>query len=56
MTRAHALTQLLRLGPLTRAQVREITGWGDTKSRSHLCRLARLGVIERGPEGWQIRG
>lgn len=31
MTRTYALLRLLELGPLTRKEIREITGWAEDK-------------------------
>lgn len=45
MTRTHAALQLLRLGPLTRAEFIEITGWGIKRADLTLQRLRESGVI-----------
>ena len=49
MTRAHACTQLLRLGPLSLGQVVEITGWPYKAARYTLKHLSAQGVIYFNP-------
>lgn len=45
MTRTYAAVQLLRLGPLTRAEFHQITGWGVKKADLTLQQLREKGVI-----------
>lgn len=45
MTRTHAALQLLRLGPLTRAEFIEITGWGVKRADVTLQKLREVGAI-----------
>jgi hypothetical protein len=45
MTRKHTALQLLRLGPLTRAEFIEITGWPAKKAAKVLHWLRDLGEI-----------
>lgn len=45
MTRAHAVTQLLRLGPLSFRQIVEITGWQYRQARHTVDHLREKGVI-----------
>ncbi len=45
MTRTHAAIQLLRLGPLTRPEFIEITGWGVKRSDETLQLLRETGQI-----------
>ena len=48
MTRKHAALQLLRHGPLTAAEFREITGWPHRVCRRVLTRLVdQLGAVQR---------
>ncbi len=47
MTRRHALVQLLRLGPLTRAEIAEITGWPAVAVKSALSAMCEQGLIVR---------
>jgi hypothetical protein len=48
MTRTHAAIQLLRLGPLSASEFREITGWPQSVCRSVLTYLVdRRGIVER---------
>lgn len=46
MTRTHAAVQLLRLGPLTRAEFESITGWPKEVARGMLGWLVHCGRIE----------
>ncbi|RYE43946.1 MAG: hypothetical protein EOP24_26215 [Hyphomicrobiales bacterium] len=46
MTRTHAALQLLRLGPLTRADFIEITGWGVKRADKILQWLRETGRVE----------
>lgn len=45
MTRTYALLRLLELGPLTRKEMREITGWEEMKLRFVLAGLARKRMV-----------
>ena len=47
MTRRYALVQLLRLGPLTRAEISAITGWSDRAITSAIVALCERGAIVR---------
>jgi hypothetical protein len=46
MTRTHAAIQLLRLGPLTRAEFIAITGWSIQRADETLQLLREGGAIE----------
>lgn len=55
MTRRYALVQLLRLGGLTLAQIRTVTGWPDGAVRStvwHLCERGK--VVRLGRRGGSV--
>ncbi len=54
MTRTHAAVQLLRLGPLTRAEFIEITGWGIKRADVTLQKLREADAI--GYRGTSQRG
>ena len=47
MTRRYALVQLLRLGPLTRAEIIAITGWPDRAVDRTIAALCDQGRISR---------
>lgn len=47
MTRAYALKQLLRLGPLTYREILEITGWKVPRLRNALADLDEAGALRR---------
>jgi len=38
MKRSDALRELLRHGPLTHAQIRDVTGWTFNQTRGAICR------------------
>jgi hypothetical protein len=40
MTRTYALLKLLELGPLTRKEIREITGWPEDKVQGLISYLS----------------
>lgn len=46
MTRSHALRQLLALGPLSRVELAEITGWPSHDLTEELIRGCIDGVIK----------
>lgn len=46
MTRTHATTQLLKLGPLTVAEFIEITGWPSRVARYTLAWMVQTGAVE----------
>lgn len=57
MTRAHAAIQLLRLGPLARAEFIEITGWPRQSADRVLSLLCQANQIHRCKFGvYEIRG
>lgn len=45
MTRTYALLKLLELGPLNRKEIREITGWPETKLKFVIAGAANKGTI-----------
>lgn len=47
MTRPYAATRLLEHGPLTFAEMLEITGWSEKTLESALRRLMRQGTVRR---------
>lgn len=52
MTRRYALIQLLRLGGLTLAQIRTITGWPEAAVRAAVFHLCERGdVVQIGRRG-----
>ena len=55
MTRTYALLRLLELGPLTRKEIREITGWAEDKLKFVLHGQCNAGKIERHEGKWHRR-
>lgn len=55
MTRTYALLRLLELGPLTRKEIREITGWPEEKLRCVLLGQYNNGRIESHEKKWHRR-
>ena len=45
MTRTYALLKLLELGPLSRKDIREITGWAEKKLKFVIAGAANKGTI-----------
>jgi len=45
MTRTYALLKLLELGPLSRKDIREITGWAEQKLKFVIAGAANKGTI-----------
>ena len=45
MTRTYALLKLLELGPLTRKEIREITGWPENKVQGLISYLSNMRKI-----------
>jgi hypothetical protein len=52
MTRTYALERLLELGPLTRKEIREITGWPENKLKFVIKGLAQKGSVECHEKFW----
>ena len=52
MTRTHALKRLLEHGELTRAEIREITGWTAKEVSYTLCYLSEIGAIVKNKKAW----
>lgn len=52
MTRTYALLRLLELGPLTRKEIREITGWPEAKLRFVLHGQTNVGKVENHEGIW----
>ena len=50
MTRTYALLRLLELGPLTRKEIREITGWAEDKLKYVIAGAANKKTI------WSVNG
>lgn len=49
MTRTYALLRLLELGPLTRKEIREISGWTEARVQgliSYLSNMDRIRFID----------
>lgn len=55
MTRSYALTQLLKHGGLTRAEIREITGWPDKIVNSVMQSLRQTDKIVLCERIWNLR-
>ena len=52
MTRTYALLKLLELGPLTRQEIRNITGWPEEKLRFVLHGQKNNGKVENHEGLW----
>lgn len=52
MTRTYALLKLLELGPLTRKEIREITGWPENKVQGLISYLSNMGRIVFFKDKW----
>ena len=55
MTRTYALLRLLELGPLTRKEIREITGWAEKKLKFVLHGQCNTGKVELFEGKWHRR-
>lgn len=55
MTRTYALLKLLELGPLDRKELREITGWSETKLRFVLHGQSNVGKVQNHEGKWHRR-
>ncbi len=55
MTRTYALLRLLELGPLTRKEIREITGWPEAKLRFVLHGQKNVGKVKNHEGLWYRR-
>jgi hypothetical protein len=55
MTRTYALLRLLELGPLTRKEIREITGWPEQKLRFVLHGQSNVGKVQNHEGIWYRR-
>ena len=55
MTRTYALLRLLELGPLTRKEIREITGWAEDKLKYVLHGQCNVGKVELFEGKWHRR-
>ncbi len=55
MTKTHALQMLLRLGPLTYAELLAVTGWSHPALKSALARTIERGEVQPIP-GYSRRG
>lgn len=54
MTKSEALYKLLALGPLTRAELNEITGWTKTQVRNALQYLSMTEKIVYEQPVWRV--
>ena len=52
MTRTYALLKLLELGPLNRKDIREITGWPESKLKFVLAGATNTGKVENHEGLW----
>lgn len=55
MTRSYALIQLLKHGGLTRAEIRDITGWPDKAVNSVMQSLRQTDQIVLSERIWNLR-
>lgn len=55
MTRTYALLKLLELGPLTRKELREITGWPEERLKFVLHGQSKVGRVESCDGKWYRR-
>ena len=55
MTRTYTLLRLLELGPLTRKEIREITGWAEDKLKYVLHGQRNVGRVELYEGKWHRR-
>ena len=55
MTRTYALLKLLELGPLTRKEIREITGWPEDRLKFVLHGQNNNGKVENHEGIWYRR-
>jgi transcriptional antiterminator len=54
MTKKYALQKLLEHGPLTRQELREITGWTDREIHYTLAYCSREGKIVKNRKAWAL--
>lgn len=52
MTRTYALLRLLELGPLTRKEIRDITGWPEERLKFVLHGQKNVGKVENHEGIW----
>lgn len=55
MTRSYALMRLLELGPLTRKEIRDITGWPEEKLKRVINGLERQKKVRNVDGIWHRR-
>lgn len=56
MTKTHALTMLLKLGPLTTKEMVEITGWSSAQVSNVRMYLKKQGILRKSRlfNGWYV--
>lgn len=55
MTRTYVLLRLLELGPLSRKEIREVTGWTEEKLKCVLHGQSNIGRVEKHNKKWHRR-
>lgn len=54
MTKTYALQKLLEHGPLTRRELREITGWTERGLHYTLAYCSQAGKIVKDKKAWKL--